>query len=49
MMVKCRASTRQGRECPYDAVVDGLCMRHFQVDRGLLKSKKNEQNNISRY
>ena len=27
--MKCKATTKQGNQCSYDAVLRGLCMNHY--------------------
>ena len=46
-MAKCKAITNFGIKCPHEAVVDGFCMMHFQHDRGLMRTKKDEQDNTT--
>lgn len=40
MKKKCKAKTKQGDPCIYEAVIDGFCMTHFCINHDLKNSKK---------
>jgi hypothetical protein len=40
---KCKALTREGKPCVYDAVINGLCIRHFSMGN---KYNNLEKNNV---
>jgi hypothetical protein len=42
--MKCRARTQKNRKCPYDAVLMGYCLRHYQ----LKCMAKNEQEPVAK-
>ena len=35
---KCKAKTLKGNPCPYDVVLKGYCLKHFQMY--IIKKKK---------
>lgn len=43
-MAKCKAINRSKSKCSYNAIISGLCMRHFFRDeyKNIIKNKKVE-------
>lgn len=47
--MKCKALTKAGKPCPFDAVLDGFCIRHWKVHKTnwKYKSKSKHTNNYT--